>query len=74
MRTYGLFVYFVVISMLCVRSDADSEDGILVVKTEHGAVRGHRDPGTGVFAFYSIPYATVPLGSERFKVPNSRSL
>ncbi|GBP72730.1 Esterase B1 [Eumeta japonica] len=39
-----------------------------VVRTAQGPVRGHRDPGTHYYAFYSIPYATAPTGRDKFKL------
>ncbi|CAG4922081.1 unnamed protein product [Colias eurytheme] len=40
-----------------------------IVDTEQGPVRGYRDSDTGIFAFYSIPYAKAPTGRQRFKPP-----
>ncbi|KAI5642281.1 carboxylesterase family domain-containing protein [Phthorimaea operculella] len=39
------------------------------VVTDQGAVRGYKDPGGGLYAFYNIPYATAPTGKDRYKAP-----
>lgn len=38
------------------------------VRIGQGEVRGRKDPGGGLYAFYNIPYATAPTGKDRFKV------
>ena len=38
------------------------------VRTSQGDVRGRKDPEGGLYVFYNIPYATVPLGADKFKV------
>ncbi|XP_046971788.1 esterase FE4-like [Vanessa cardui] len=40
-----------------------------VIDTAQGPVRGYKDPTDDVFAYYGIPYATAPTGSQRFKAP-----
>ncbi|KAJ2946246.1 hypothetical protein O0L34_g12285 [Tuta absoluta] len=40
-----------------------------IVETTQGPVRGYRDPEGGLFAFYSIPYATAPSGPLKFTAP-----
>lgn len=62
-----LFLCVAVTAVVCACA-AGSDDGVREVKTTQGVVRGHKDPDSGVFAFYSIPYATLPIGSQRFKV------
>ncbi|CAH0698876.1 unnamed protein product [Spodoptera exigua] len=39
------------------------------VRTAQGDVRGRKDPAGGLYAFLNIPYATVPVGANRFKAP-----
>ncbi|KAJ8733888.1 hypothetical protein PYW07_014439 [Mythimna separata] len=39
------------------------------VRTAQGYVRGRKDPDGGLYAFYNIPYASVPKGTDRFKAP-----
>nr|ARM65393.1 putative antennal esterase CXE22 [Ectropis obliqua] len=63
-----LFWCIVVSLALGARSD-DSGSDVRDVKTSQGTVRGHKNPDHGVYAFYSIPYATTPTGSQRFKAP-----
>ena len=38
------------------------------VEITQGTVRGHLDPNGGLFVFYNVPYATAPIGPEKFKV------
>ncbi|XP_047535121.1 cholinesterase 1-like isoform X5 [Vanessa atalanta] len=40
-----------------------------VIVTAQGPVRGYKDPIDDVFAYYGIPYATAPTGSQKFKAP-----
>ncbi|CAH1643313.1 unnamed protein product [Spodoptera littoralis] len=39
------------------------------VNITQGQVRGRMVPEGGVYAFYNIPYATAPTGSNRYKAP-----
>lgn len=39
------------------------------VRTAQGEVRGRKDPAGGLYAFLNIPYAKVPVGTDRFKAP-----
>ncbi|XP_013193080.2 esterase E4-like [Amyelois transitella] len=57
--------------LLCATCASDHESNVTtkLVYTAQGPVRGHRDPLTGVIAFYDIPYATAPTGHEKFKAP-----
>lgn len=43
----------------------------LVVKLPQGSVKGYKEVGQNYFAFYGIPYATAPKGSDKFKVSTS---
>ena len=38
------------------------------VKTAQGPVRGRKHPSADLYAFYNIPYATAPVGQNKFKV------
>lgn len=40
----------------------------LEVHLTQGNVRGYKEPGSNYFGFYGIPYATAPVGIDRFKV------
>ncbi|XP_041974258.1 juvenile hormone esterase-like [Aricia agestis] len=46
-----------------------AEDVSRVVVTSQGAVRGYKDKDHDLFAFYNIPYATAPTGTNRFRAP-----
>nr|AII21988.1 odorant degrading enzyme CXE14 [Sesamia inferens] len=39
------------------------------VKTAQGPVRGRKHPKADLYAFYNIPYATAPVGVDKFKAP-----
>ncbi|XP_046975579.1 esterase FE4-like [Vanessa cardui] len=59
-----------VVSFLFVIGNVLSEEiESRVIVTAQGPVRGYRDPTDDVFAYYGIPYATAPSGSQRFKAP-----
>ncbi|CAK1548594.1 unnamed protein product [Leptosia nina] len=38
-----------------------------LVHLSQGPVRGYKDANGGFYAFYGIPYATTPLGRDRYK-------
>lgn len=38
------------------------------VKIAQGTLRGRKHPETDVFVFYGVPYATTPVGVNKFKV------
>lgn len=40
----------------------------LLVNIEQGPVRGYKLPQGGLYVFYNIPYATAPIGLQKFKV------
>ncbi|XP_026485189.2 cholinesterase 1-like isoform X1 [Vanessa tameamea] len=40
-----------------------------VIVTAQGPVRGYKDPIDDVFAYFGIPYAKAPTGSQKFKAP-----
>lgn len=44
-----------------------TEDERNFVITAQGPIRGYKE-SEDVYAFYSIPYATAPTGSDKFKV------
>ncbi|XP_035429428.2 cholinesterase 1 isoform X1 [Spodoptera frugiperda] len=39
------------------------------VKTAQGVVRGRKHPTEDIYTFYNIPYATAPVGVDKFKAP-----
>ncbi|XP_049697929.2 esterase FE4 [Helicoverpa armigera] len=39
------------------------------VHIAQGDLLGRKDPAFGLYAFYNIPYASVPSGPDRFKAP-----
>ncbi|KAJ8733884.1 hypothetical protein PYW07_014435 [Mythimna separata] len=39
------------------------------VKTAQGTVRGRKHPTADIYTFFSIPYATAPVGVDKFKAP-----
>ncbi|XP_022822399.1 juvenile hormone esterase-like isoform X2 [Spodoptera litura] len=39
------------------------------VKTAQGPVRGRKHPTEDLYTFFSIPYATAPIGVDKFKAP-----
>lgn len=45
-----------------------------VVRILQGLVRGYKDQENEVFAFYGIPYATVPTGEHKFQVNSTNGL
>lgn len=45
-----------------------ADDAWRHVNITQGQVRGRIVPEDGVYAFYNIPYATAPTGSNRYKV------
>ncbi|XP_059049034.1 para-nitrobenzyl esterase-like isoform X2 [Achroia grisella] len=40
-----------------------------VVRISQGSVRGYKNPESGIFEFYGIPYAKAPTGQNRFQAP-----
>ncbi|KAJ8736047.1 hypothetical protein PYW08_006703 [Mythimna loreyi] len=50
-------------------SSAFADDVWREVKTPQGPVRGRKHPDGEVYAFYNIPYATPPVGENKFKAP-----
>ena len=53
--------------LLCVTAVLADEEW-RTVPTAQGPVRGRIDPSGGLYAFYNIPYATGPVGDNKFKV------
>ncbi|XP_022819907.1 cholinesterase 1-like [Spodoptera litura] len=51
----------------CVATMADDE--WRVVNTAQGPVRGRKHPTEDIYTFYNIPYATAPVGVDKFKAP-----
>ncbi|KAJ8733882.1 hypothetical protein PYW07_014433 [Mythimna separata] len=39
------------------------------VRTAQGTVRGRKHPTEDIYTFFSIPYATAPVGVHKFKAP-----
>ncbi|XP_053601340.1 esterase E4-like [Plodia interpunctella] len=64
-----LLVCVIILYAAYVEGESGSRGGSRLVQTAQGPVRGRKDPLTGVFAFYDIPYAKAPIGSEKFKAP-----
>lgn len=60
-------VFYLCIIVCAASAAADAQESKLV-HIAQGPVRGYKDPDTGVYFFQSIPYASVPTGSDRFKV------
>lgn len=52
------------VSVLAISANEDW----LQVNTPQGPVRGLKQPNEEVYAFYNIPYATAPVGVDKFKV------
>ena len=59
--------WFTCVVLFCVTAVLADEDW-LDVTTSQGPVRGRRHPKADVYAFYNIPYATAPVGVNKFKV------
>ena len=53
--------------LLCVTAVV-AEDEFWTVALEQGPVRGIRHSSGELYEFYNIPYATGPVGVDRFKV------
>ncbi|XP_047535113.1 cholinesterase 1-like isoform X4 [Vanessa atalanta] len=56
-------------SLLLIGNVLSEETESRVIGTAQGPVRGYKDPIDDVFAYYGIPYATAPTGSQKFKAP-----
>nr|ACV60234.2 antennal esterase CXE7 [Spodoptera littoralis] len=54
--------------LLCVTAIL-ADDEWREVKTAQGPVRGRKHPTEDIYTFYNIPYATAPVGVDRFKAP-----
>lgn len=54
--------------LLLVVSVLSQEPKARVVNTAQGPVRGYLEPKFGLFGFYGVPYASTPLGTQRFRV------
>ncbi|XP_045761414.1 juvenile hormone esterase-like [Maniola jurtina] len=55
--------------LFCLHKIALCENDSRLVHIAQGPVRGYKDPVEGIYSFYSIPYAKVPTGNDRFKPP-----
>ncbi|XP_075990826.1 para-nitrobenzyl esterase-like [Anticarsia gemmatalis] len=63
-KSKALLLLFVVKAVI-----SQSTDDTWLLNIPQGPIRGHKDPGGGLYAFYNIPYATAPTGTDRFKAP-----
>ncbi|XP_022828343.1 esterase FE4-like [Spodoptera litura] len=54
--------------LLCVTAIL-ADDEWREVKTAQGPVRGRKHPTEDIYTFYNIPYATAPVGVDRYKAP-----
>ncbi|CAH0698874.1 unnamed protein product [Spodoptera exigua] len=54
--------------LLCVTA-ALADDEWREVETAQGVVRGRKHPTEDIYTFYNIPYATAPVGVDKFKAP-----
>ncbi|XP_026726297.1 juvenile hormone esterase-like [Trichoplusia ni] len=55
---------------VCVTCEQPSDEDWLELDTPQGPVRGRRDPDADhLYSFYNIPYATTPVGENRYKAP-----
>ncbi|CAH1643305.1 unnamed protein product [Spodoptera littoralis] len=54
--------------LLCVTAIL-ADDEWREVKTSQGVVRGRKHPTEDIYTFYNIPYATAPVGVDKFKAP-----
>ncbi|XP_026485191.2 carboxylic ester hydrolase-like isoform X2 [Vanessa tameamea] len=59
----------VVSSLFLIGNVLSEETESRVIVTAQGPVRGYKDPIDDVFAYFGIPYATAPTGSQKFKAP-----
>lgn len=60
-------VVYVITVITAVYAQAESTESKLI-HIRQGPVRGYKEADRGLFAFYNIPYATVPTGEHRFQV------
>ncbi|XP_022822477.1 esterase FE4-like [Spodoptera litura] len=54
--------------LLCVTAIL-ADDEWREVKTAQGPVRGYKHPTEDIYTFHNIPYATAPVGVDRYKAP-----
>ncbi|XP_026726284.1 uncharacterized protein LOC113492805 [Trichoplusia ni] len=50
-------------------STPPSGEDWLELDTPQGPVRGHKDPDADLYVFYNIPYATAPVGVNKYRPP-----
>ena len=53
--------------LLCVTAVL-ADDEWREVKIAQGPVRGRKHPTEDLYTFFNIPYATAPVGADKFKV------
>ena len=53
--------------LLCVTAVL-ADDEWREVETTQGPVRGRRHPSEDLYTFFNIPYATAPVGVDKYKV------
>uniref|UniRef100_A0A2A4J4X2 Carboxylic ester hydrolase n=1 Tax=Heliothis virescens TaxID=7102 RepID=A0A2A4J4X2_HELVI len=56
-------------SVGCLFVTAVKAEEWLEVQTAQGPIWGRKKPNEEVYSFYNIPYATAPLGEDKFKAP-----
>nr|AIY69030.1 carboxyl/choline esterase [Chilo suppressalis] len=65
--------WFLILVVLCCESARTQTSGDAQYREVNvpgqGKIRGFREPGTDVFTFYGVPYATAPTGEHKFKPP-----
>ncbi|CAH0406087.1 unnamed protein product [Chilo suppressalis] len=63
--------WFLILVVLCCESARTQTSGDAQYREVNvpgqGKIRGFREPGTDVFTFYGVPYATAPTGEHKFK-------
>lgn len=59
-------IFAIVVASLSFATAQTSESRDVTI--DQGPVRGYKAPGSNVFDFYGIPYATAPTGTNKFKV------
>lgn len=59
-------IFAIVVASLSFATAQTSESRDVTI--DQGPVRGYKAPGSNVFDFNGIPYATAPTGTNKFKV------
>lgn len=61
-------VTYILVSIAFISICVAQNDVSKVVTIVQGPVRGYKANGSDVFEFFGIPYATAPIGTDKFKV------